>query len=284
MTAELERRDSYAPFHPCVPGFDVVRELGSGGMAIVYEAQRGSDAVALKVLMTASNDELRMRFRLEGELLVSLRHPCLVRGLDYDVTSTAGWIAMEYLSGCTLEQHVSRATFTLGERMEVLLDIARAAEFLHDNGVVHRDIKPSNILVLADGGARLIDLGIARFGSLDLTPPGTLTASPYSIAPEEILECGVDHRADVFALGVVMHHLLTGEHPWPNENLYATMYARCVSPARALMSRQAGLRPLGLRAEDVERLMPVALKALARDPSDRHQSARDLITAVEDRL
>lgn len=211
-------------------GFSIVREIGRGGMGIVYEARQESPRrrVAIKVLRsgTGSRSEL-VRFRREAELLARMNHPGIsvvyearmVR-VDDDLSETTPFIAMEYVDGVTVTAHAASKQIDIRERVRLIAEACRAVQHAHAAGVVHRDLSPSNILVDRDGRVKVVDFGVARLvesdGAASLATTGDRVlgkwayVSPEQAAGEPRL---VDHRTDVFALGAVLFELLAGR-PW----------------------------------------------------------------------
>ncbi len=268
--------------------FTLLRLLGEGGMGSVYLAQqqRPRRVVALKLMHSGHfSPGLIERFRREAEFLGQLEHPGIARIFEAGEQDTAGgripYLAMEYVEGENLRQHCERAGLDDRARLALVATVARAVHHAHVRGVVHRDLKPGNVLVGIDGQPRVLDFGIAL--ALDeagdpqrLTQFGELVGTLSYMSPEQIGgdTRRVDQRSDVYALGVILYELLSGEHPHALRNSSLIEAARIVSeqPARALSKRRPTL------AGDVD---TVTMKALEPDRDRRYQSAIELAEDIE---
>ncbi|MEO8001501.1 MAG: protein kinase [Arenimonas sp.] len=203
-----------------IPGYTLSRQLGHGGMAVVYLAVQNSlgREVAIKILSPASSRDNSMaseRFLHEARIAAALHHPHIVPIHDFGVHDGYAYIAMEYVPGGTVAP-------LPGERLEpaaalrIVRDIAGALDYAHTRGIVHRDIKPENILRRTDGAAMLSDFGIARLihGESVLTTEGTSVGTPHYMSPEQLRGEKVDGRTDLYSLGIVLWQLLTGDLPY----------------------------------------------------------------------
>ena len=217
------------------PAYDVLGTLGRGGMGVVFRArQRALDReVALKVLPVygeAAGDRgpsrpagFTERFEREARALARLQHPGIVQVFDSG-SSADGWcfLAMEYVDGVNLRHVLGDRRLAPKEALAIVPQICDALQYAHDHGVVHRDIKPENVLLAKDGRVKLADFGLAKLvadargapAGPDLTHTGHSMGTPVYMAPEQIERPGdVDHRADIYSLGVVFYEMLTGELP-----------------------------------------------------------------------
>jgi serine/threonine-protein kinase len=266
-------------------GFSVIELIGRGGMAEVYRArQTGLNRdVAIKTLSPGLGDEgqFRARFEREGRTLASLNHPNIVRVYAAGEHNGVFYIAMEFIEGESLAQRLARTPIIpLAEALPILSGVAAALDHAHAKGVVHRDVKPHNIMLEplgdATGGVRpiLMDFGIARLLSshtLLTAGQGALGTLDY-IAPEQIIDTArVDHRADIYALGIVAWQMLTGRLPFNEPNAGAIM-----------MSHLQKLPPNPLT---INPALPVhtglaLLRALAKDPDDRFDHAGAFVEAL----
>ena len=253
---------------PFFPQLEVLEVVGEGGMGVVYRArQRGLDReVALKILgdRVASVPAFAERFEREARALARLDHPNIVRVHDSGRAGGLYYLVMEYVDGATLREVIRARSAGPAEALRLVGGVCEALQYAHDNGVVHRDVKPENILIDRDGRPRIADFGLVKLaetegGSRGLTATGQAMGTPHYMAPEQIerpLE--VDHRADIYSLGVVFYELLTGELP----------LGRFVEPSRKV---------------DVDvRLDEVVLRTLEKEPERRYQRASDLRSDVED--
>ena len=301
--------------------YRVRREVGRGGMGAVYLAERSDDQyqkeVALKVLPAWSGGGRRrlQRFLEERQILAALDHPGIARLLDGGVTADGmPWFAMEYINGQPIDQYSDALRLPIEKRLELFCDVCSAVQYAHRHLVVHRDLKPSNILVSAEGRVALLDFGIARLVDED---PATVAAStatvdklltPLYASPEQIRGGPASTAADVYALGVLLHVLLTGNYPYRISSFESYEVARAVlerEPERPSLSaaRTNGPRASGaltVTAEDralargstpaklARRLRgdldAIVLKAMDKDPGRRYATTEQLETDVRRHL
>src|SRR5690606_13713329 len=212
--------------------YQVLREIGRGGMGTVYLAERADgqfqQQVALKIGRHGLGSEaLRQRFLQERQILARLQHPHIARLLDGGVAGDQQpYFAMEYIAGTPLTQYCDERQLDLAHRLHLFQDVCEAVQHAHQQLVVHRDLKPSNILVTDDGDVKLLDFGIAKLladeaqagthgdGGMPLTETGMRLLTPEYAAPEQILGEPVSTTTDVYALGVLLYELLTGHRPY----------------------------------------------------------------------
>lgn len=215
-------------------GYHLLKRLGAGAMAAVYEARPpdGAGTIALKILTAeaAADAETVQRFDREAGLARSLRHPNLVRVLDHGTERGIHWMAMELVDGPTLESVID-STGALGCKtaIQLIVQIGRALEYLAGHGVIHRDVKPANILLGHQGVAKLADLGFAKDlaptdSSAGLTMAGSSMGSPAYMAPEQVLDAKhVTASADIYGLGASLYHAVCGETPFTGRSAYEVM-------------------------------------------------------------
>jgi len=257
--------------------YEILREIGRGGMAIVYLARQPSLGrhVALKVLHPhlAGDTTLVARFQREARTAARLQHPNIIT--IYEVGQQGGYyfIAMEYLTGQPLSEVIRRrGALPLRRVIHIAQQVAAALDYAHSQGFVHRDIKPSNIIVGQGDSIKLTDFGIAKSRhDARLTITGSLLGTPYYMSPEQAQGQVVDYRADIYSLGVVCYEMLTGRVPFGGETpavLHAHVYETPL-PMRSLNRR--------LPAE-VEKAVG---RALAKEPGNRYRSAGELANALE---
>jgi len=261
--------------HPTQLGpYSISTLLGRGGMGAVYEAvDRGTGrAVAVKTLATHLGEDLGLRKRFAGEIetLKSLRHPCIVELLAFGEEDGQPYFAMELVRGRSLEQLLRAGrTFTWRETVDVALAITRALKSAHDHGVVHRDLKPANLLFpdepSGDAMVKLADFGIARlFGSTGHTMSGMIVGTAEYMAPEQAAGGAVDHRVDLYALGLVMFAMLAGRPPFHGGQVTDVIKRQRNEAPPRIASRVADVPP---ELDDlIDRL-------LAKDPAKRPASA-----------
>ena len=205
--------------------YKIIRLIGEGGMASVYEAQHEmlGTKVAVKVLnpLLSGNAQIKERFRNEAKLMASLDHANITRVLDFDEQPQQLSIVMEYLNGEDLNEKIKR-NGALPEKEVVALfqQILAAFQYAHEKGIVHRDIKPSNIFILPDGRVKILDFGIAKlFGQgNEMTQTGTQMGTPIYMSPEQVkADKSIDHRSDIYSLGVTMFYALHGKPPYNSD-------------------------------------------------------------------
>ena len=204
--------------------YQVVEELGAGAMGVVYLCvdSRLARPVAVKVLrenerMTeAEREQYHARFRHEAEAAGRLTHPDIVQ--IYDIGPS--YLVMEFLEGGALGAFLKAGgTFSVRQICSLVLRVADAVDYAHRHGIVHRDIKPANIMMMEDGSVKVLDFGVARLDSSNLTAVGTVVGSVQYMAPEQMMGERVDGRADVFSLAAVAYELLTGRAPFPGKTI-----------------------------------------------------------------
>jgi len=269
---------------PTLGRYEVVKELGKGAMGTVYLGKdpKINREVAIKTLRfedefdAADMKAVKERFFREAESAGRLVHPNIVTIYDAGDDGDISYIAMELLSGTDLKDFTSKERLLpMKQVMELGATVAEALDYAHQHGVVHRDIKPANIMRLSDGSIKVTDFGIARITSQSKTATGTVLGTPSYMAPEQLAGEKVDGRADLFALGVTLYELLTGEKPFTGESVATLMYRIANTPHRQASE---------LRSDLPDELDNVINTALQKDPTERYQRgtdmARDLRAAV----
>lgn len=258
----------------------VVRLIGIGGMARVYEAREPAldRRVALKVMsvLHAADEELAQRFRREGRTLASLKHPNIVELYSVGETDHSYFIAMRFIDGQTLAS-VLRKRASRGEYMPsdqviaVLSDVADALDYAHSQGVIHRDVKPSNIMLTPDDHAILTDFGLMMQATEGSTL-GTAFGTPRYIAPEQAMASQrAVPQSDIYSLGVILYEMLTGQTPFDHESPMSLALSHITNPPPPPRSIRSDIPPA------VERVM---LKALEKQPQDRYPTAKALVEAL----
>ena len=207
-------------------GWKVVAPLGEGSMGTVYEARRGEQRAALKVIKpeSASDDSLP-RFRREAKLLSQVRNQCVVGCLGTGERDGLTWILLEFMEGGTLEELLhEQGRFTIPQAVTAARATLQGLAAVHEKGIVHRDVKPANLLLDAGGRLKVGDLGLARKGEASsLTATGTILGTPYYMAPEQCRGEELDGRTDLYAVGVLLWHLITGQPPYEARNPLAIL-------------------------------------------------------------
>jgi eukaryotic-like serine/threonine-protein kinase len=257
--------------------YRIVRKLGAGGMADVYlaEDQELGRRVAIKILngRHANDDQFIERFRREAKNAAALNHPNIVSIYDRGEAEETYYIAMEYLDGRTLKELVvGHGPAPVNVAVEYARQILSALRFAHRHGIVHRDIKPHNVLVDREGRVKVTDFGIARAGTSQMTEAGSIVGTAQYLSPEQARGGEVDQRSDLYSLGVVLYELLTGKTPFEGD-----------TPVEIAMKHlsAAPTPPSQLRKDVPRDLDMVVMRALAKDPADRYQSADEMETDLE---
>jgi serine/threonine protein kinase len=261
------------PIGPAKIGkYEVLDVIGRGGMGIVYRAVDPyiGRQVAIKTIISgfAGDPDLLKRFYREGQSTGGLQHPNIVTVYDLGEQDGNPYLVMEYLEGDTLDSLIaSRRALSLLDKLRIIVDVCRGLNYAHERGVTHRDIKPSNIMVLKNGSLKIVDFGIAQIGDGRLTRTGAIVGSIFYMAPEQVNGQKGDSRVDIFSLGVVLYQLLTSALPFEGDSTAATL----------MNIIHASPRPLG---DYIDRypaeLDAIVLRALAKDPAQRYQTADDL--------
>ena len=276
--------------------YRLTRLLGEGGMGVVYLAEREDlqSIAAVKILRDAwLSPARRDRFLAEQQMLAQLNHPSIARLYDAGaLPDGTPWIAMEYVEGRTLGEHVRRARPSLRRRLEILRAVCEAVLHAHAHLVIHRDLKPSNVLVREDGTVKLLDFGIAkqldvpldgdagRRGEVTRTGVRLMTAA-YA-APEQILVQPIGVRTDVYSLGVMLYELLTGDLPFdladatPGEVERRIVQAEPVRPSTHV--REGGVSATSSQWEDLDVL---CMTAMHRDPARRYRSVDAFVADID---
>jgi serine/threonine-protein kinase len=257
--------------------YRIQRKLGAGGMADVYlaEDQELGRRVAIKILngRHANDDQFIERFRREAKNAAALNHPNIVSIYDRGEAEDTYYIAMEYLDGRTLKELiVGRGAAPINVAIEYARQILSALRFAHRHGIVHRDIKPHNVLVDSEGRVKVTDFGIARAGTSQMTETGSIVGTAQYLSPEQARGGEVDPRSDLYSLGIVLYELLTGKTPFEGE-----------TPVEIAMKHlsTAPKPPSSLRPDVPRELDMVVLRALAKNPDDRYQSADEMEADLE---
>ncbi len=261
--------------------YRVVRKLGGGGMADVYlcEDLTLGRHVAVKVLLQRYLDDPTFveRFRREAKAAAGLNQQNLVSIYDWGEVDGTYYIVMEYVEGETLKDLIRRRGRLSGnESVAVAMQLLAAVEFAHRSGIVHRDIKPQNVMLDRGGTVKVMDFGIARAGDSGMTEAGSILGTAQYLAPEQAKGHPVDERSDLYSVGVVLYEMLTGTVPFKGDSA-VTVALKHVNEVPREPSELVPGMPYALNQ--------IVLKAMAKDPADRYQSAaefaRDLRAARE---
>ncbi|MCY7304748.1 MAG: serine/threonine protein kinase, partial [Rhodoferax sp.] len=263
--------------------YDVVRVLGKGAMGMVYEARDPNldRRVAIKTIKVenlpeAAIVEYEARFRTEARSAARLQHPNIVSVYDSERHGDTAYLVMEFVQGEDLKQHLdSGKRYTLEQSLAIMRDLLAALAYAHQQNIVHRDVKPANLMIEASGRVKLTDFGVARIqdsGEATRTK-GSMVGTLKYMAPEQVQGLAIDARADLFAAGVVLYQLLTGERPFDGDSEYAIIHQ---------IISQNPPPPSSINAQLPAALDIVVARALAKDRALRFPSAGEFARALLD--
>jgi serine/threonine-protein kinase len=249
--------------------YEIAEQIGMGGFGVVYKAwdpyiQRW---VALKTC-NATDAETTQRFFREAQLAGNLQHPNITMIYDFGVENDTPYFVQEFLTGVDLDELMAKERLSLPATVAILLQVCAGLEYAHSRGVVHRDIKPANVRVLEDGTVKIMDFGIAKSLQSEsrLTQSGVALGTAGYLSPEQLTGQAIDHRSDIFALGVMAYEMVTGVRPFAGPNISNTIY-QILNQEPVPVRERNKLCP--------ERLEKAIHKALAKDPAKRFASVRD---------
>ncbi|NIL95415.1 MAG: protein kinase [Woeseiaceae bacterium] len=269
-TGSLFVGDERTGIHPLIRGYNFVEKLGATSHSSIYLAERESTRVmvVLKVLQqlpdVADNIGAFDRFLQEYEMIAEIEHPNIVKIYDLGVSDEHAHIAMEYIDAGDLKRRIS-AGINEPDAVRYLRQIGSALAEIHRVGILHRDLKPGNIMLRKDDSIALIDFGLAKRMRLrmELTDEGEIFGTPYYMSPEQGHGNGVDHRSDIYSLGVIFFEMLTGEKPYRADTAMGIIYQHAQAPIPLL-------RPRFAKYQALLNMM------LAKLPDDRLQSADEI--------
>jgi eukaryotic-like serine/threonine-protein kinase len=255
--------------------YRILEKLGQGGQATAYKAEdlRLNRTVVVKILRAelAQSEAAKRRFEREACLCSALDNPNISAVFDVGETSGLSYIVMQYVEGSTLKQLMGGRPLEPLSALSIAIQIADALAVAHAAGIVHRDVKPSNVIVTPAGQAKVLDFGLAKMLARDpdakdddpLTDAGTPYGSIGYGSPEQVAGESVDHRTDVFSLGVVVYEMMTGERPFKGATIVDVLHSIVTNPPRPLVH---------FNPRAPARLQAILNRALAKDPQDRYQT------------
>jgi WD40 repeat protein/tRNA A-37 threonylcarbamoyl transferase component Bud32 len=261
-----------------VPGYEIVGELGRGGMGVVYKARQVSlkRLVALKMILAGSHSgpEATARFLREAEIIAGLRHPNIVQIHDYGTHEGKPYLCLEYLEGGSLADEIKGGPRPAAEAARTVEALARAVQTAHEKGIVHRDLKPANVLRAADGTPKVTDFGVAKHADSEMTATGQVLGTPRYMAPEQAdgLAKEVGPAADVYSLGAILYELLTGRPPFAGPTVLETLEQ---------VKKREPDSPHRLNPKVDRDLETICLTCLAKDPRRRYSTANALAGDLE---
>ena len=256
--------------------YKIVELVGEGAMGTVYRATDSvlGRTVAVKVMNAsiARQQDHRQRFLREAQAAGSLQHPNVVTIYDLGELDGHLFIAMEFVHGTDLEKLMTAVEpLKLQSKLDIIVDVLMGLSYAHKHGIIHRDIKPANIRVGEDGHAKIMDFGVAHLASSDMTRTGLVVGTPSYMAPEQVMGGKAVPGTDLFAVGAVLYHLITGSKPFEGPTLQSLFYRIVTDMPKPLDEVRPGL-PSSLNT--------ILQKAMAKDPADRYPTALDMANAI----
>lgn len=256
--------------------YEIVAKIGQGAMGEVFRAHDPllNREVAVKTMAASvdADEDLRKRFHREAQSAARLNHPNIITVYEYGDEQGQIYMAMELLEGRDLKERIGQSPpLSLPEKLALMEQICDGLAFAHTKDVVHRDLKPANIHILPNGTIKIMDFGLARFSSSDITRAGTIMGTPNYMSPEQVRGEKVGAPSDVFSLGAVFYELLAGRKPFASDSVHAVLFQVLQNEAQ----------PLAEVAPEVpEPIRSVVEKALAKDVALRYQNAGELREAL----
>ena len=260
-----------------VGDYEVLAPLGAGGMGRVYKVRNviSNREEAMKILLPdfASDPDLAARFMAEIRTLAGLEHPGIAQLRTAFQHQNQFVMVMEYVEGTTLEKLAAQMRSPLDHIVDYSMQVLAALSYAHGRGVTHRDIKPANIMITTHGVIKLMDFGIAKStGDMQLTRPGSTMGSVYYMSPEQVRGGTVDGRTDLYSFGVTLYEMLTGRKPFQADTSYSVLNAQL---------NQAPTPPLEVNPAISPELNSIVLRAMAKAPEDRFQTADQFRDALK---
>jgi len=257
--------------------YKIIEKLGEGGMGVVYKAEdtKLKRTVTLKFIRTQTMEaaEEKTRFVREAQAAAALDHPNICTIYEIDEVEGKTFIAMAYIKGQSLNDKVKSAPLRLEEALDIGMQVAQGLQEAHEKGVFHRDIKGSNIMVTDKGQAKIMDFGIAKLaGGTEITKPATFMGTVAYMSPEQASAKPLDHRTDIWSLGVVLYEMLTGQIPFKGVHEQVILHSILNKNPEPITSLRSGV-PLELEA--------IVNKCLEKDSTERYQTSADLIADLK---
>ena len=253
--------------------YRILEKLGEGGMGVVYKAEdtKLKRTLALKFLPPESmrDAQAKARFFREAQAAAALSHPNVCTVYEVDEADGHTFIAMDLVDGGSLRDRIARRPLALEEALELAVQVAEGLSAAHESDIVHRDIKPGNILMTKRGRAEIVDFGLAKLAQEPrLTRAGSTTGTVAYMSPEQAAGTDVDHRTDIWALGVVLYEMVSGRRPFRGNQDHAVVRSILDDQPEPLTALRTGV-PL-----ELERIVG---KCMYKEPGERYQTVADLL-------
>jgi len=258
--------------------YKILEKLGEGGMGVVYKAEdtKLKREVAIKFLpeRVADDSSAYQRFKIEAQAAAALNHPNIATIYAIEEEDDKTFIVMEYVKGQSLKEKIDSGALEIDKALDIAIQITQGLAKAHEKGIIHRDIKPSNIIVSDDGIAKILDFGLAKIAEETIvTKEGTTLGTVAYMSPEQTRGEKVDHRTDIWSLGVVFYEMLTGQRPFHGEYETAVVY---------LILNVNPKPPRDLREDIPQEIERIILKALEKDRKVRYDSINELNKDLSD--
>lgn len=263
-----------------IGGYKLVEEIGEGGLATVYKAYQPTLKrwVAVKVLHYKDKNAV-IRFQREAQAIARLRHRNILIVYEYGEEGPWPYIVMEYIEGGTLEDRLTGRPIDWVKTLDLMIPIAEVLAYAHEHGIIHRDVKPSNILMPQEDWPLLADFGLVKLPNEkeegEVTSSGVTMGTPAYVAPEQARGTVIDHRADIYSLGVVLFEMITGRLPFGYLNPNKVLLAHITEPAPSPRKFNPNCPP---------ELEKIILKTMAKSPDDRYLTMKDMIRDLKNVL
>jgi serine/threonine protein kinase len=257
--------------------YKIMQKLGEGGMGAVYLAEDTElrRKVALKFLPEdyINKPEIKARFKREAQAAAALNHPNIITIYEVGEAKEHSFIAMEYVEGKSLRELIDAKEIPFEKALKIFLQVCDGLSFAHQHGIIHRDIKPANIMVDKYGRVKVLDFGLAKYKGLTrLTREGTTMGTPHYMSPEQATSQVIDHRSDIYSLGVVLYELLSGKLPFVGDYEAAILYA---------IVHQKPTPITKYRPDISRKIQQVIDKALEKDVQSRYQRIEDMLADLK---
>ncbi|MBL7170472.1 MAG: protein kinase [Candidatus Omnitrophica bacterium] len=256
--------------------YKLLREIGKGGMAIVYKAlEAGTQRnVALKVLLPNMVDRSTVeRFNREARAMARLKHPNIIEVYDFGMTGGQHYLAMEFIEGESLKTLIKRkGPLSVEESLDIIAQAGKALAYAHSEGMIHRDIKSGNIMITKEGKVKVMDFGLVQIaGVTRVTTEGSAVGTVEYMSPEQASDEELDSRTDIYSLGVTMYEMLTGHPPFEGDSFQAVLIKQKSETAPSMKKS---------RPEIPMELEEITQKAMAKDITQRYQKAEELLDDI----